>query len=253
MAKVKQFTLIHYIMFEIQNIDGELVVDSRLIAQEFGILHNSLKDTINDNATDIEEDFGVIRRESKPSFTSNQNETVYFLTEDQATYIMTLSRNTPQVKKAKRNLVLAFTKAKKIIQDQQIDMKTVLGMLQGMQDKLTQQEQTMLQLTARTQRLDELEQQERSFGQAAQIHSGCAEVLVDQMENAIDDQQMTAIEFTRYAGIDSSYARKIARTASAFEKCGKGIERCPKQYGTNHLLLEMRYLKQAAKVVLKLN
>jgi phage regulator Rha-like protein len=104
----------------VQEHQGQLVVDSRLIATELGIEHRSFKDTINSNRLDVEEAFGILRRETAPVLSDkgvfNNTESFYFLTEDQVTYLMTLSRNTEQVKLAKRNLVKAFSGAKKLLQ-----------------------------------------------------------------------------------------------------------------------------------------
>lgn len=96
--------------------NSQLVVDSRLIAKELGIEHKALIANVREHETSIESAFGKVLFQKAPSITSNQYTTVAFLTEDQSTFVMSLSRNTPQVIKAKINLVKAFSAAKKLLQ-----------------------------------------------------------------------------------------------------------------------------------------
>jgi phage regulator Rha-like protein len=233
-------------MLEAIERDGVLVVDSRLIAEELGVLHNSLKDTVSNNASDIEEAFGQLRRETKPSFTSNQNEVVYLLTEDQATYVMTLSRNTEQVKKAKLNLVQAFSKAKQALyniqqQAQQAAWQTTMA-------------EVMIKLDALSvdkNKLEAYQAKEEAFDKAASEHKGCAGVLVDEMEYGEDDDQvMTTLQFMTDRGIEIRHRRRLSLSASYFQKVGKQVTTVPKVNG--QLLLEVRYLRQAARFVLGL-
>jgi phage regulator Rha-like protein len=94
-----------------------LVVDSRLIADELGIDHRSLFRTIKKYQDEIQE-FGHLRFENtsvvNSSGATNITSFVY-LNEDQATYIMTLSKNTEQVRRCKRVLVKSFSEAKQVI------------------------------------------------------------------------------------------------------------------------------------------
>ena len=96
--------------------DGALVVDSRLIAQELNIEHESFLKTVDKYKKQTEEAFGGLRFQigvpDKP--TGNPPKFVY-LTEDQATFLMTLSRNTPEVVRCKVLLVTQFSKAKKAL------------------------------------------------------------------------------------------------------------------------------------------
>lgn len=98
-------------------MQGQLVVDSRLIAENLGILHKNLIQTIRNHQTAIEY-FGQLMFE-KATVTNSvgaSNEQIFcYLNEEQATFVMTLSRNTPKVIKCKQNLVSAFSKAKKAI------------------------------------------------------------------------------------------------------------------------------------------
>ncbi|MEH2029824.1 MAG: Rha family transcriptional regulator [Nostoc sp.] len=95
--------------------EGLLVVDSRLIAEELGIQHKNFLASLDKYIEEIEEDWGTVAFETREFKTSQGNtstERVAFLTEPQATLLMTYSRNTEQVRRCKRQLVKAFTKAK---------------------------------------------------------------------------------------------------------------------------------------------
>jgi phage regulator Rha-like protein len=103
---------------EISTINETLVVDSRLIAEELGIEHKAFIRTIRKYLDEFEE-MGVLSfKGDKPLEGSRggRPETFCFLNEEQATYAMTLSRNSNKVRQCKRNLVKAFSEAKKIIQ-----------------------------------------------------------------------------------------------------------------------------------------
>lgn len=100
--------------------DGVLVVDSRLIAQQLGIEHESFIRNLKKYQTRIESRFGVIRFEiGKPAVGSKggRPQDYALLTEPQATGLMTLSKNTEQVVECKLELVEAFEKAKQVIKE----------------------------------------------------------------------------------------------------------------------------------------
>jgi phage regulator Rha-like protein len=99
--------------------DGALVVDSRLIAEELAIEHESFMKTIKQYQNQTETAFGGLRFEIgvPQKATGNPPQFVY-LTEDQATFLMTLSRNTPNVVQCKIKLVSQFSKAKKLLLSQ---------------------------------------------------------------------------------------------------------------------------------------
>lgn len=100
---------------------GELYVDSRLIAERLGIQHESFMATVENYRSQTEEAFGVFRFEiGKPQGPQGGRPSRFvYLTEDQSTFLMTLSRNTPQVVQTKADLVVAFSSAKKLLQRQQ--------------------------------------------------------------------------------------------------------------------------------------
>ena len=105
----------------VQESNGVLFVDSRLVAEELGVNHkNWLQNIVIKYRQEIEADFGVLRFENtKPLKGSSGGRPgqYVFLTEEQATVIMTYSRNTEKVRHCKRKLVKAFTKAKKLIKE----------------------------------------------------------------------------------------------------------------------------------------
>jgi phage regulator Rha-like protein len=252
-------------MLEIQNVGGQLLVDSRLVAEALGILHKSFKETISKYTERLEslvdealnpvagENRSRLLRETSPKLSDGTGGEVYYLlNENQATFLMTLSSNTEQVVEAKFNLVKAFANAKTTLLTQYNHLQNIGNIIQQMATELQQQREAINLLTERTQRLDKLEQQEREFDRAAEIQPGCADILVDQLENEIDNRLMTAIDFCSAYGIDNSQSRRIAHWAGGFQRGGKNVKACPKQQGTNRNLLELRYLKRAAKIVLGL-
>jgi phage regulator Rha-like protein len=97
--------------------DGALVVDSRLVAQRLGIKHENFMDTVKKYKVQTEQAFGVFRFETgKPQSESGGRPFEFvFLTEDQATFLMTLSRNSPEVVQCKLELVKQFSEAKRLL------------------------------------------------------------------------------------------------------------------------------------------
>ena len=98
--------------------DGELLVDSRLVAARLDIEHESFMATVKKYQSVIEPRFGNIRFEIGTVTNSVKavNETKFvLLNENQATVLMTFSRNTPTVIQCKLDLVDAFSQAKKLL------------------------------------------------------------------------------------------------------------------------------------------
>lgn len=102
---------------------GDLYVDSRLVAERLGIEHRSFLETLDSYESQIREAFGVLRfQTAKPLGTKGGRPLRYaLLNEDQATFVMTLSRNSPEVVQCKVDLVQSFAKAKKLLQSQRRD------------------------------------------------------------------------------------------------------------------------------------
>lgn len=231
-------------MLEVIEQNNQLVVDSRLIAEELGITHKAFKETVRENQADIEEAFGKVALETAPSEANGgggSGETYYWLTEEQATYLMTLSRNTEQVKRAKLNLVKAFSKAKLALQTIQKEAVTIDMFL-----NFTQQLQSqMALLTERTQRLNELEQNEKAFDAAAKQHPGCAEIIVDEIEN-LEDTSMTGLDFMELTNLDLRYRKKLTTSAANFQRLGTNTFQLPTN-SRGQLLIQVKYLRRAAK------
>ena len=99
------------VQLTVQEADGLLLIDSRLIAARLGVLHSDwLQNVILKYQTQIEQTFGHLRFENGTVTNSvgAVNQTRYaLLTEEQANFVMTLSRNTPQVIECKAGLVNA--------------------------------------------------------------------------------------------------------------------------------------------------
>lgn len=100
----------------VEEHNSVLVVDSRLIAESLGIAHKNLLGNIEKYKKQIESGFGIIAFETRKSLRGKPEKFAY-LNEEQATFLMTLSRNTEKVVTCKLELVKAFTKAKKLIKE----------------------------------------------------------------------------------------------------------------------------------------
>ncbi len=99
---------------EIQHLNGIQVIDSRIIAKGLNINHKSLMETIREYKTELESlgsllfETAVKKREKGAT-----TQTFCYLNELQCTFVITLSRNSPEVVKFKLSLVVAFDGAKK--------------------------------------------------------------------------------------------------------------------------------------------
>jgi len=105
-------------LIPISQIDKVDVVDSRIVSEELGVQHESLVRTIKTYQTTIEKEFGHLRFENgtvKNSVGAVNQTGFYFLTEDQAIFIGTLSRNSERAVRFKAKLVKSFQAAKKVI------------------------------------------------------------------------------------------------------------------------------------------
>jgi phage regulator Rha-like protein len=102
---------------QVQEIDGQLLIDSRLIADRLGIQHRGLIQTIDKHLARLQSKSQVrfeMEMVKLPQGGAKQKKFAY-LDERQATLLMTMSRNTDQVLDCKEALVDAFEKAKLII------------------------------------------------------------------------------------------------------------------------------------------
>ena len=99
--------------------EGIHLIDSRVVADELGIKHTNLMQTIYKYQPEIES-FGLITFQTEAVKNENSRGAKYqkiaYLTEDQAIFIGTLSRNTPKVVAFKAKLVQSFAKARKFLE-----------------------------------------------------------------------------------------------------------------------------------------
>ena len=108
---------------------GVLVVDSRLIAEELGLNHSTwMTNVIKKYEALLETNFGHLHFENGTVTNSvgAVNKVIFaWLMEDQATFLMTLSRNTSKVINAKIKLVKAFSEAKAKLATKQVAIASI--------------------------------------------------------------------------------------------------------------------------------
>lgn len=103
-------------LLKIENKEGTQVVDSRLIAGGLNIKHKNLMETIRKYQTDLK-DLGILPFETEKLDTGRgRSESFCYLNELQCNFLVTLSRNTPEVVTFKKSLVISFDKVKKEVQ-----------------------------------------------------------------------------------------------------------------------------------------
>ena len=128
-------------------------------------------------------------------------------------------------------LVSSFRKARNALEQITSNVpKEFLTVLSNIQEE-------MKVLSARTKRLDELEE-------ASNKNIGCGNVLKAEADNEGDDL-VTAFEYLRLKGFGFEQANKLARRASTFSKVGKGNNYEPPKNKKGHLMFEVKYLDEA--------
>lgn len=90
---------------------GESRVDTRLIAQALGNQHKNVVELIERYAAQFK-GFGLLPFETEKFPGRGRPERFHLLNEDQAFFLLTLSRNTPRVVELKARLVQAFKEAR---------------------------------------------------------------------------------------------------------------------------------------------
>lgn len=120
------------ISVSLENKDGELRLDSRIVANGFGISnHTSYRTNVLMKYESTFAELGVIFK-----MTLDNGEIVWYLNQDQVNFAGTLSRNTEKAVNFKLNLVKAFSIAKQIIPIQndrirELELEVRLAELRG--------------------------------------------------------------------------------------------------------------------------
>lgn len=133
-------------LLRIQTLNNIPVVDSRLVAEELGVEHQSLIKLIIKHLEIIEASFNLVGFEIIPRLpgTHGGGETkIAHLTEDQATFIATLSKNTERVVAFKAKLVKSFSQAKALANKIQQEPMSLLDIIK-MQIQLMENNQKQL-------------------------------------------------------------------------------------------------------------
>lgn len=96
---------------------NDIFTDSIIIAQGTGVKHESVQRRIRDNESELSElgKVGFKIRATK----SGQEQKIYLLNEQQATFLITLLKNTPVVVKFKLELVKQFYAMRKVLLERQ--------------------------------------------------------------------------------------------------------------------------------------
>jgi len=102
-------------LFPVLHVNEVEVVDSRMIADELQVEHSNLIETIKAYQETIEKEFGIIPFETEKSKGVGRPKVFCYLTEDQALFIGSLSRNSEAVVRFKVKLVKSFQAARKAL------------------------------------------------------------------------------------------------------------------------------------------
>ncbi|WP_338868489.1 Rha family transcriptional regulator [Spirosoma sp. SC4-14] len=130
-----------------------LTVSSVDFANGLGIHHKNLLNSIRTHQRAIEANFGRVAFETQPLATGGgvQNHVVAYLTEDQALFIGTLSRNSKRVVEFKATLVKSFAEARRRLREASQAMLPA--------DYIRQQEQRLADLEQQLKQVLDAQQQ----------------------------------------------------------------------------------------------
>lgn len=117
--------------------NNDCFTDSKIIADGTGNKHRSIQRLIETHKASLER-FGKVRFEITPSGKTNQNQNIYQLNEQQATFLITLLRNNEVVVEFKVRLVEEFFKMREFIRERQ----TAEWLETRKQGKLTRKSET---------------------------------------------------------------------------------------------------------------
>lgn len=96
-----------FVFLEPNKMDAVPFTTSEVIAEFAGVKHHAVRQLITKHETDFEE-FGILAFEMRKIGGRGRPETIYHLTEEQATLLMTYLKNTERVRTFKKELVRQF-------------------------------------------------------------------------------------------------------------------------------------------------
>jgi len=96
---------------------GDPRIDSRIIAGELGVIHKNVMENV-DNYLDIFQSFGILPFQTEEIKGRGQPAKFALLNENQAYFLVTLSRNSEQAVRLKQRLVQAFSDCRQQVQQQ---------------------------------------------------------------------------------------------------------------------------------------
>ncbi len=110
-------------MYELVEIrKDDVFTNSKVIAEGTGNQHHAIQQIINKYSADIEE-FGILSFEMRvlphENYKGSTREKIYFLNEEQATFVITLLRNSKVVVKFKKELVRQFYAMRRFLIEKQ--------------------------------------------------------------------------------------------------------------------------------------
>ena len=110
-------------MYELVEVrEDDVFTNSKVIAEGTGNQHKNVKELIAKYQKDIE-DFGTLSVSNVES-TGGRPEQIYYLNEEQATFVITLLRNSKVVVKFKKELVRQFYAMRKFLIEKQSQLWT---------------------------------------------------------------------------------------------------------------------------------
>lgn len=127
-----------FVFLEPNKVDSIPFTTSEVIAEFAGVKHHAIQQLISKHEADFNE-FGVIAFEMrKPPAGSKggRPETVYHLTEEQATLLMTYLKNTEQVRFFKKELVRQFYAMRRELVQRQVNRAKLLPSRRDMTDAI---------------------------------------------------------------------------------------------------------------------
>lgn len=102
-------------------IRNDVFTDSKVIAEGTGVAHRKIRTTIRTHMQELEE-FGKLSAPYQAESTGGRPEEYYRLNEQQATFLITLLKNTPTVTVFKKELVRQFFSMRTLLAQKQTEV-----------------------------------------------------------------------------------------------------------------------------------